>query len=100
MMFKVTLLAVASAILVAAAIDKRFTNGEVAKLGEIPYIVWLDAPAACGGVLLDSTTVLTAAHCAELRPRFVRAGSIVSLKAFFEQWKSYSSCMASSSSIV
>lgn len=79
-----TLLAVAfSAILtVAASIDKRIVGGEDAKDGGFPSIVSIvGSNGWCGGSLLDSTTVITAAHC--LRgSSSVRAGSVVSLLAF------------------
>ncbi|KAK8917100.1 Trypsin [Metarhizium anisopliae] len=62
------ILAVAfSAVLaVAATIDKRIRGGEAAKPGEFPSIVRIHYNSTgylCGGSLLDSTTVLTAAHC-------------------------------------
>ncbi|KJK76139.1 hypothetical protein H634G_08545 [Metarhizium anisopliae BRIP 53293] len=63
----------------AATIDKRIYLGEEAKEGEIPFIVRLhyENPAIlCGGSLLDSTTVLTAAHCQPNRVTSVRAGSL------------------------
>ncbi|KAH0596655.1 hypothetical protein MHUMG1_05773 [Metarhizium humberi] len=50
----------------AATINKRIYLGEEANKGEIPFIVRLhyeDPAMLCGGSLLDSTTVLTAAHC-------------------------------------
>ncbi|KAF5124051.1 Trypsin [Metarhizium anisopliae] len=50
----------------AANINKRIIGGEDANNGEFPFIVSIlsnrDHPF-CGGSLLDSTTVLTAAHC-------------------------------------
>ncbi|OAA33851.1 extracellular trypsin protease [Beauveria brongniartii RCEF 3172] len=58
-----------SATLAAAAtIDKRIVGGKVVPEGEIKWIVSLrdqNGTHVCGGSLLDSTTVLTAAHCLE-----------------------------------
>ena len=63
----ITLAVAFSAVLaVAATINKRIIGGEVAKEGEFPFIVRLhyeDPTIICGGSLLDSTTVVTAAHC-------------------------------------
>ncbi|KAM3522260.1 hypothetical protein MY4038_008702 [Beauveria bassiana] len=63
------LAATLSATLAAAAtIDKRIIGGEVVPEGEIKWIVSLrdeNGTHVCGGSLLDSTTVLTAAHCIE-----------------------------------
>ncbi|EFY89440.1 trypsin-like protease [Metarhizium acridum CQMa 102] len=60
------ILAVASSAILAgaASIDKRIVKGENAKEGDFPFMVsvWSDR-GQCGGVLLDNTTVLTAAHC-------------------------------------
>lgn len=58
-------------------------GGVPATAGEFPFIVSLQTNGAhfCGGSLLDSTTVLTAAHCAEGQTTTgltVRAGSLVS----------------------
>ncbi|KID82278.1 trypsin-like protease [Metarhizium guizhouense ARSEF 977] len=50
----------------AANISKRIVGGEDAKDGEFPFIVSIldnNGHVFCGGSLLDSTTVLTAAHC-------------------------------------
>ncbi|KAK8142397.1 hypothetical protein G3M48_008825 [Beauveria asiatica] len=62
----ITLAVALSAISAAAAtIDKRIFGGELAKDGEFPFIVSLQGNGHfCAGSLLDSTTVLTAAHCA------------------------------------
>ncbi|KID81639.1 Trypsin- protease [Metarhizium guizhouense ARSEF 977] len=50
----------------ATTIDKRVIGGEDAKDGEFPFIVSLSGRGGqCSGSLLDSTTVLTAAHCLE-----------------------------------
>lgn len=63
----------------AATIDKRITGGQDAELGEFPFIVSITGSNGhCGGTLLDSTTVLTAAHCIE-GSSSVKAGSLVSL---------------------
>ncbi|XWW97825.1 hypothetical protein V2A60_005812 [Cordyceps javanica] len=61
----------------AATAHKRIVGGQVAKLGEFPFVVSLESQGRqyCGGALLDSTTVLTAAHCL-LKNVTVRAGSI------------------------
>ncbi|KAM3547955.1 hypothetical protein MY1884_009374 [Beauveria asiatica] len=70
-------LAVAIATVSAAAIERRIIGGEEAKDGDFPFIVSLSRSAQgshyCGGTLLDSTTVLTAAHCLE-GIYYVRAG--------------------------
>jgi trypsin len=61
----------------AATIDRRIVGGEAVNDGEIPFIVSiLGKYGICGGALLDSTTVLTAAHCLEGTVS-VRAGSLV-----------------------
>lgn len=66
----VTALAVALSAIsaTATAIDKRIVGGEEAKdLSQYPYLVSVHPMGGsyhfCGGILLDSTTVLTAAHC-------------------------------------
>lgn len=76
----ITLAAVLSAFsATAASIDRRIVGGEDAKDGEFPFVVSITGTnGICGGALLDSTTVLTAASC--LRGTVsVRAGSLVSL---------------------
>ncbi|KID81821.1 Peptidase cysteine/serine, trypsin-like protein [Metarhizium guizhouense ARSEF 977] len=78
----ITLAVAFSAVLAAAAtINKRIKGGEDAKEGEFPFIVRLNFPGngeiLCGGSLLDSTTVLTAAHCVVATEAIsVRAGSL------------------------
>lgn len=57
-------------------------GGVLAAAGDFPFIVSLQKNGAhfCGGSLLDSTTVLTAAHCAYGQTTTgltVRAGSLV-----------------------
>jgi secreted trypsin-like serine protease len=78
----ITLAVAFSAVLAAAAtVNKRIYLGEEAKEGEVPFIVRLhyeDPATLCGGSLLDSTTVLTAAHCKPRSVTSVRAGSLVS----------------------
>ncbi|KAH0594002.1 hypothetical protein MHUMG1_08325 [Metarhizium humberi] len=74
----ITLAAVFSTFLVSAAtIHKRLIGGEYAKGGEFPFIVSIRQGGShiCGGSLLDSTTVLTAAHCIKCLD-FVRAGTL------------------------
>lgn len=69
----------------AAAIEKRITGGTDAVPGDFPYIVSLKSSEGtgshhCGGSLLDSTTVVTAAHCTTGFPPeslTVSAGSVV-----------------------
>lgn len=62
----------------AATLDKRIVGGERAKLGEVPFMVALEGPTGiCGGTLLNSNTVLTAAHCRQMT--IVKAGILVSL---------------------
>ena len=61
-------------------------GGVPAVLGEFPYIISMQRNGShfCGGSLLDSTTVLTAAHCAANRTTTgltVRAGTLVSFSA-------------------
>lgn len=67
----------------AATIEKRIVNGQVAKAGDFPFIVSIrrqDGYHNCGGALLDSTTVLTAAHCLLDWYSFsVRAGTLVNI---------------------
>jgi trypsin len=63
--------------------DGKIVGGEAAALGDFPYIVSLSLGGShfCGGSLLDSTTVLTAAHCSDVAAGSVqvRAGTLVSL---------------------
>ncbi|ATY67450.1 trypsin-related protease [Cordyceps militaris] len=60
----------------AATIDRRIVGGEDAKEGEFPSVVSITGTnGICGGALLDSKTVLTAAHCL-LGVVSVRAGSV------------------------
>ncbi|XP_017786819.1 PREDICTED: trypsin-3-like, partial [Nicrophorus vespilloides] len=49
---------------------QRIVNGTQAQPGEIPYIVSLSFYGShlCGASILDSTHILTAAHCVESRP--------------------------------
>ncbi|PQK14372.1 hypothetical protein BB8028_0004g13020 [Beauveria bassiana] len=74
--------AFSAALAAAAAIDKRIRGGEEAQEGEFPFVVRLhyeNPIALCAGSLLDSTTVLTAAHCLEGKGDevlSVRAGSL------------------------
>ncbi|KAK8912081.1 Trypsin [Metarhizium anisopliae] len=76
----ITLAVAFSAVLAAAAtVNKRIYAGEEAKEGEFPFIVRLhydDPTRLCAGSLLDSTTVLTAAHCQLKSVTSVRAGSL------------------------
>lgn len=62
----------------------QIVGGTVAQAGDFPFIISLQKNGAhfCGGSLLDSTTVLTAAHCAEGQTATgltVRAGTLVSI---------------------
>lgn len=60
----------------AVTIDRRIVGGENAKDGEFPSVVSITGTnGICGGTLLDSTTVLTAAHCLKGTVS-VRAGSL------------------------
>ncbi|KAM3531937.1 hypothetical protein MY4038_004286 [Beauveria bassiana] len=60
----------------AVTIDRRIVGGEDAKDGEFPSVVSITgSKGICGGTLLDSTTVLTAAHCLAGTVS-VRAGSL------------------------
>ncbi|KAL7946232.1 trypsin-like cysteine/serine peptidase domain-containing protein [Trichoderma barbatum] len=68
----------------APAVEPRGTDivgGTAAALGEFPYIVSLSTQGShfCGGILLNSNTVLTGAHCSVDFPASqvkVRAGTI------------------------
>lgn len=50
-------------------IQSRIYNGESAKKGQFPYIVFLDITlndgnrTSCGGSIIDNSWILTAAHC-------------------------------------
>ncbi|KAM3521726.1 hypothetical protein MY4038_008929 [Beauveria bassiana] len=80
--------AFSAALATAAAINKRIRGGEEAQEGEFPFVVRLhyeNPIVLCAGSLLDSTTVLTAAHCLEGKGDgvlSVRAGSLVSTPSF------------------
>lgn len=83
----ITLAIAFSAVLAAAAtINKRIKGGEDAKEGEFPFLVRLNynqPTRLCGGSLLDSTTVLTAAHCLVGNALVsVTAGSLVNYTLF------------------
>ncbi len=100
--------AFSAALVTATAIDKRIVGGEDAELGQFPSLVRVypmvntrpdgSSSRFCGGTLLDSTTVLTAAHCFDLGAAVscradpeeckglafdVRAGSLVSTLPFY-----------------
>lgn len=74
---KLTLaIALAMPALTGAAVlprKEQIVGGEPATDGEFPYIVSLQQSGShfCGGSLIDSTTVVTAAHCSD-----VSAGSV------------------------
>ncbi|KAF5122520.1 Trypsin [Metarhizium anisopliae] len=81
------MLAVACSTLLttAATIDKRLAGGEAAQIGDIPSMVSIQNERGyheCGGTLLDSTTVLTAAHCLG-SSHAVRAGTLVKHLPFY-----------------
>lgn len=69
----------------AVSLDKRIVGGDKAKDGDIPYILSVHnfmSGHTCGGVLLDSTTAITAAHCAGGSSTSVRAGTLVRVLSF------------------
>ena len=52
----------------------RIVGGENAS-SMIPWQVWF--PGGCGGTILDSCTILTAAHCGQIKTGIsIRAGSL------------------------
>jgi trypsin len=59
------------AMLVAAPPAGAVVGGTMAAQGQFPYVVsiwadsWFGSSHICGGSILDATTVLTAAHCAD-----------------------------------
>ncbi|KAI1921067.1 hypothetical protein LOZ12_001132 [Ophidiomyces ophidiicola] len=66
---------------VSTPLAKRIINGSPATLGQFPSLVSIsrDGRHTCGGVLLDSRNVLTAAHCFASNDQAlvtVRAGSL------------------------
>jgi hypothetical protein len=70
----------------------RIVGGQDAAAGEVPYAVSLELSdnnscLTCGGILLNLTTVLTAAHCTKYSAERlqVRAGSLVRLD-FYPSW--------------
>jgi trypsin len=89
----------------AADFSAKIVGGTKADEGEFPYIVSLSLAETrshfCGGVLLDSKTVLTAAHCSVDYPANqvrVRAGSNVSISCSesgaSSSWKSLLTCIS------
>ncbi|KAF1738263.1 Trypsin [Beauveria bassiana] len=79
-------LALSTTSTTARSIDKRIIGGEEAAEGEFPSMVSFQSNGhECGGVLLDSTTVLTADHCGKHdtshdKDRVVRVGTTVSAR--------------------
>lgn len=81
-----SVLAALPALTMGAAITPRgsdIVGGTTAALGEFPYIVSLSTGGShfCGGVLIDSRTVVTAGHCTidqRASSVKVRAGTLVS----------------------
>ncbi|KID95677.1 trypsin-like protease, partial [Metarhizium majus ARSEF 297] len=72
----------------AASSNKRIIGGEDAKDGEFPFIVSIISNRHhpfCGGSLLDSTTVLTAAHCTT-GAYSVKAGTLGSRTVTRAEW--------------
>ncbi|OAA69696.1 trypsin-related protease [Cordyceps fumosorosea ARSEF 2679] len=59
----------------ATTLDKRIVGGDPVHEGEFTFVVSILNSGHCGGILLDSTTVLTAAHCLPA-VLTVRAGSL------------------------
>ncbi|PMB73820.1 Mite allergen Der p 3 [Beauveria bassiana] len=72
-------LALSATLTTARSVDKRIAGGEEAAEGEFPSMISFQSNGHyCGGVLLDSTTVLTASHCGKYdtsydKSRVVRA---------------------------
>lgn len=62
--------------------ERRIFGGEYAREGELPYqaAVAIRAYGAkqvvCGGALVDRYHVITAGHCLELGPMYVKVGNI------------------------
>lgn len=85
MSLRITALLAIPALAMAAALPGTesilIVGGEPAKLGEFPYIVSLaiDGTHDCGGVLVNSNTVVSAAHCVikSASHYTARAGSLV-----------------------
>ena len=44
-------------------LDKKVVQGSISEEDMWPWMVGLDGPTSCGGALIDSKWVLTAAHC-------------------------------------
>ena len=71
-------LAVLGALTMSSSPAAAIVGGSDAQLGQFPYLVSLEynGPAGwhhlCGGVILDATTILTAAHCVHGRSDVVR----------------------------
>jgi hypothetical protein len=64
------LLALAALPITSASAGNRIVGGSNAAVGQFPYQVYLeidfpDGTAACGGSILNSTHIITAAHCVE-----------------------------------
>ncbi len=60
--------------------DKKVVQGSVSEEDMWPWMVGLDGPTSCGGALIDSKWVLTAAHCFDQYVYFSHVRALISDK--------------------
>lgn len=48
--------------------ELRYFTGEKAKLGQFPYVVYINKTHACSGIILDRQWIMTTADCMVARP--------------------------------